>query len=201
MFHFFLHSFLINPVLGDIGEIYRVRWSTSILIDSILSSAHFILVLTFHRTVPPLSLYLCMYFHWVKGEIFSSLISLTFANRMCGPCTMFLFCGTDDFISYYRWCECHWYENRQEHMRSLTFHCRILRSKQHHWRRLLQIVGLSCFLPDCACTSVLMVDRSAVVFLNFINNDQWLTIHNRLARQLFGLPQDGLLLCFGDMGG
>ena len=137
-----------------------------------------------------------------RARCFRSAILAGSANLSSGPFTTCgPFCGAEHYTTDYRWRDGYCPHNRPDHEGGFDLNCFTWQRKRKLWFRPLQIVCPSQWLADCVQDSALMAEWPVAVVPNPIDTECWQPIHQRLARQLLGLPQDCPLLLFGAMGG
>jgi len=140
--------------------------------------------------------------HWVQGE----MLSIADISRIQKPIVwtlhdMWAFCGAEHYTTDYRWRDSYLRDNRPAYEGGYDLNRSTWQRKRKYWRMPMQIVCPSHWLADCVRDSALMHDWPVEVVPYPIDLNTWKTIDQRLARHLFGLPQDCPLLLFGAIGG
>ena len=146
-----------------------------------------------------------LHLHWVQEE----MLSIEAIGRLRKPLVWTLhdtwpFCGSEHYPHDFndtRYEQGYFRSNRPSTHRGFDLDRWCWQRKVKHWRRPIQLVSPSLWLADCARRSALFSSWPVSVIPNPLPTDIYQPWPKRLARRMFGLPDDTPLVLFGAIKG
>ena len=140
--------------------------------------------------------------HWVNYEMMSvediGQINKPVVWRLSD---MWAFAGAEYYTDEIRYREGYTKNNRPDLERGIDFNRWVWNRKKKAWKKPMHIIAPSNWMAECVKQSALMHDWPVTFIPNAIDTDDWRPVERILARRHLGLPEEGILLCFGAIGG